>query len=310
MNVTVTGAGGFLASHLIPRLLEGGHQVTGVDILNPGSRESWRLDPFRSHQRFTYLWRSVEDLPFAFTDAILHLAAVTDVNFGRHSPLFTLQQNVQATLKLLWLAANQQPGPPHLIYISTHSVYGPNHLQPIPEDVPLRPATFYGASKAMAEMMVRAVCQESRPEIPYTIIRPSLMYGERERPGALASLFLGLAFGNKPIRLEGGGQQTRDMTYVSNVVDLLALALEDSRSHGQTYNAGSGQEIPIHLLAERAMIAANREPVGSLVITDARPGEEGRLLLDSSKATRELGWSPVVPFEQGFHRLIKEFSKR
>ena len=301
-NIVLSGAGGFLASHLIPSLLADGHHVTGVDIVHPA--DAWRLDvtEIRHHPNFTYEWGSAGEWRRYPDDAIvIHAAAVTDVRFSSGSPRYTLQRNLGDAALLLEECARQQVA--QVIVVSTHSVYGRQDVQPISEHAELRPSTFYGAVKAAQELLALSYYRERG--LPVTVVRPALMYGERERSGALVTTFLQKALREETITLEGGGLQTRDFNYVGNMVQAVMLLLGAGWACGDVFNVGSGEEISIRHLALLAKKIAGREDKHvALADVRAREGEEGRVFLDSSKIMAH-GYKPEVGFTEGVERTSR-----
>lgn len=301
-DIIVTGSAGFLASHLLPSLLSDGHRVTGVDIVHPD--DAWRLDAteIRHHPNFTYVWGSAGEwqrLPE--NGIVIHAAAVTDVRFASASPRYTLERNFQDMARLLEECVHQGVG--QVIVFSTHSVYGKQLLQPIPEDVALHPSNFYGAAKAAQELLALSYFHEKG--LPVTVVRPALMFGERERTGALVTTFLRKALHEETITLDGGGMQTRDMCYVGNTVQAIKLLLNADWAKGEVFNIGSGEEISIRRLALLAeQIAKTEKKRPTLVDGRARDGEEGRLFLDSTKIMQH-GYKPEVGFTEGVERTSR-----
>ena len=304
-RVLITGSCSFLASHLIPLLLAANHEVDGIDLHHPESRETWRMEAFRKHRAFRYRWGNmaeggvsrvaVTNNAIWVPDVVIHIGAVTDVRWSLANPSYTLLTNTQDTVAVMQQCLHFDPRP-HFIYVSTHSVYGGGHTQPIAEDVPLHPSTFYGATKAASEALVTAFGAEQG--LPYTTVRPALMYGERERPGSLVTNFLGRAMRSETITLDGGGWQARDMVYGGDVARFIALITKPGlhyRTLGQVFNAGSGRAIAIRDLAQWCIDHFRR---GQIAEGPQRAGEEGVFYLDNNKA-QKLGWRPEVLFEDG-----------
>lgn len=297
MDVLITGAAGFLGARLMEHFLEHGHRPFGVDLVHPD--DAWRL-PSRY---LDYRWGAMDKFPRDVEPAaIIHAGAVTDVAWSRRNPSYTLEANTIATASLLREVADRRLQT-HFIYISTHSVYGPQPIQPTPENVALNPSTLYGAAKASSEMLVKGICQEEG--IPYTIIRPALMCGVKERPGALVSTFIKRALSrSSQIRIDGNGLQTREIQPVENVVDALYAVAQNPRCFGYTFNAGSGNEVAIRDLAIKACYHANRELDTGLTWGPPRDGEEGRLALDSTLLQDFTGWTPKVHLDDIFPTMV------
>lgn len=303
--VVITGAAGMTGAHLTRALLADGHSVTALDIVHPNDCRRLRCllpEYWPQSSQFRYIWGSAGDFHALPPNAtVIHLASVTDVRFASASPAYTAQLNIMTVARLLDECIRQEAD--QFILFSSHSVYGHQLRLPCPEDVPLYPSNHYGAVKAAAESLATAACREHG--LPVTVLRPSLMFGEWERPGSLVSTFLRRAFLRQPITLDGGGQQARDLNYVGNTVDAVRtlIPLNPVPSRPQVLNIGSGHEVSIRQLAAYCCDAAN-VPFSDLC-TDgpARAGEEGRLVLDPTRAHALLG-KPRTSFEAGFSRTV------
>ena len=305
LRIGITGGAGFLGSHLTLCLELLGHQVVIIDRVHP--RDAWRLEGLNPE----YHWRSTEDgiIGIEPVDILINAAAVTDVNFASRSPSYSMQTGLRGTLALL--EAMKAGWCRQFVQISTHSVYGkpivaPNGVTcPFTEGSLLRPSNFYGAIKAAQEMM--ALTYHHQWGLDTTVLRMCLMYGERERSGALVSTFIKLAREGRTITLDGGGQQLRELNYVANAVFGICAVLDNFRCAGEVYNISSGEEISIRELAELAVATTGR---GQLQDGPPRPGEEGRILVDHSKATRELGYKPHTMWDEGFRLTYDDIVRR
>ncbi|MCG3772208.1 MAG: UDP-glucose 4-epimerase [Nitrosomonadaceae bacterium] len=303
MNIAITGVGGFLGAHLLKRFLDNGDTVYGIDLYPRESPELYRISRDLYCPRFEYIWGGVQDigtlLNHVTVDVIIHAAATSDVPFSSRSPIYAFDQIMHATMAVANFAAERNI---KLINISTFSVYGEGHQQPMIEDLPLRPGSPYGASKAAAEHWVTSL-GKSRTLDAITI-RPASMYGENERHTGLVSMLLKRALTGHKVFMEGDGEQTRDFNYVGNVVDFIQLALArwDTIGTQRTFNVGSGTELSIRELLERVAAVSGREFDNLVQQKPARAWEEGRIVLDISHA-RELGYEPKVSFDEGFNQL-------
>lgn len=310
MNILVTGAAGFVASHLIPALLARDHVVTGLDAMAPNSEEAWRLNGFRDHPGYSHIWAGAQDIGTALSIRnghpylVIHLAATTDVPFSGRSPRYAFDQVYSAAQAVAdyCLASRAR-----MLHFSTFSVYGRFHAIPIVEDVQLRPGSPYGAAKAAAETYI--ISRMESAGLDAAIIRPATMFGPRERPTGLVSMFLNLVQNGKGIVLEGGGYQTRDLNCVTNVVDLVLAMVADwgkldaLHSHDRIFNAGSGEEVEIRGLAERCYRALNRE--WDPKEAPPRAWEEGRVMLSNIWSNTVFGYQPRVDFSTGFEDLVE-----
>lgn len=297
-GIFCTGAAGFFMSHLIPQLLAKGHEVWGCDIVHQS--DAWRIHPVLDNKKFHYVWGSAGDADVEGIDYIIHAAAVTDVRYSSQNHSDTIRRNTLDCLSLLDNARRENVA--HTIVFSTHSVYGSQDLIPTPEHVGLKPSNFYGAAKAAQEIMALSYARELN--MPVTVVRPSLMFGERERTGALVSTFLKRALTGQQVTLDGGGMQTRDMNYVENVAGAIIKLLGQVWAYGRVFNIGGEDEISILHLAKMAAEYAGRD-IGEFAVSGPpRAGEEGRLVLDG-RLLRSYGLPPHIGFNEGFRRTAE-----
>jgi len=306
-TVLVTGAAGFLGAALTRKLLADNHDVIALDVVPPA--EAWRLD--LDTPGLEYKWISIHDLqPGDIPTHVVHCAAPTNVNQVAQTPRHAAHLAVDGTVAVLE-AARRSGRVERFVHISTHSVYGNQPVQPIPEYVKLRPGTLYGALKAAQEII--ALTYYECYDMPVVVIRSATLFGVFERSGALVRTFLERVRDGKPIILTGDGSQSRDLSYIDNTVEgvLLALFTHDRNVPGKILNIGSGQDVPIRVLAEQAIRLMDGD-AGLLRFGPPRPGEEGRLSLDLSEARHLLGYDPPVSFEEGLRRTaawVKELRR-
>jgi len=301
LKILITGAAGFLASH-IAEYLSRSHEILGVDLIHPN--DAWRIKGIP----IEYSWCSLPDaLPLLkHVDILIHCAAVTDVGMASRSPIHAATVNVDYTAMLMEEAYKNKV---RVIYISTHSVYGKSQRENgvFKEEDVLCPSNLYGATKAAAELV--ALSYHRQHGLDVTVLRMALMYGQRERSGALVSTFVKKALAGETITLDGGGRQTRDFNYVSNAVDAIELIINTHHMHkvsGQIFNVSSGRDISIRDLANAANEFAMKYAgcQAEIVEGPARGGEEGKLRLDCQKII-ELGYVPLVGFTEGFDRTAQ-----
>src|SRR5688500_13695995 len=292
-RMLVTGAAGFLGSHLCERLLEDGHDVVGVDCFTEHyARELKECNLDRARQ-----WDSFElveaDLANGGVSALLdeadtvfHLAAEPGVRGGRLRAY--LRRNVIATQRLL---ATQ---PRRLVYASSSSVYGNAAHQS--ESAPLAPLSFYAATKVAVERLARA------SGVPAVGLRYFTIYGPRQRPDMAFHRFIARCLDGEPIAVIGDGRQVRDFTYVGDAVEATLAAAARGRP-GAIYNVGGGH--PVELRDAIALIA---ELVGGPVTVEHRDevgGEARRTACDGTLARRELGFVPQTPLGTGIARQFE-----
>ena len=303
MKVVVTGAAGFIGSHLVDRLLAEGHEVTGIDAFvdfYPRALKEQNLRSARDHRRFRLVEARLQDGPLesALEGAgqVYHLAAQAGVrsSWGREFQLYT-DHNVLATQRLLEAAV--QAGVPRLVYASSSSVYGDSRDLPLREDAPCRPLSPYGVTKLAAEHL--AALYERNHGLPVVSLRYFTVYGPRQRPDMAFHRFLAAARDGTPIRLFGDGKQTRDFTYVDDIVTATRRA-GDSGRPGCVYNVGGGQRLALEEVLRTIEQATGR----TLAVTrdEAQKGDMRDTFADTSAAKRDLAFHPAVTLPEGLAR--------
>ena len=301
MRVVVTGAAGFIGSHLCERLLGDGHEVVGIDCFTDYYARPLKeanLDVARGQERFTFHdldLRSDElDHVLDGADAVVNEAAMPGL--VRSWEDFDAYQSCNLTGLQRLIAACQRTEIPRLVQASTSSVYGTNAIGG--EDQPLRPVSPYGVTKLAAEHLLLA--HHAANALPVVILRYFSIFGPRQRPDMAYRIFCERLLAGEPITVFGDGSQSRGNTYVSDCVAATVAALTHGRM-GEAYNVGGGEELTLtdalRVLAEVLDVdpIIHHEPV--------RPGDQQRTKADISKATSELGWVPVVDAATG---LAKE----
>jgi UDP-glucose 4-epimerase len=312
----VTGAAGFVAGNLIPKLVEAGHAVRGFDVVAPDG--AWRIAKEVEAKQVDYRWKSTVDLESADldgVDALVHLAAQADVPLGIASPRFTSIANIDSTLRI-WdvLSKRKLEGRPvpRVIHMSSESVYGvvPADRQPITEEVPGNPTNAYAATKLAAETIAKAYAAQFG--LPLTILRSTTLYGPGSRTKQVVPIFIRQALRGQDITVEGDGSSTRDFNYVGNMVDGIGLALANPSALG-TFNIGSGREVSVGELAQAAVDAVNRLRATPSKVTYGpwRAGEQGvKLRISIEKARSVLGYEPRTTFEEGLAETVRYWAAR
>ena len=302
-RVLVTGAAGFIGSHLVDRFLAGGYEVVGVDAFTSHysrRRKERNLASAMSEGGF----RLVEgdllhldlDLLLGEVDGVVHLAGEPGVrrSWGDNFPRY-MERNVLTTGRLL--EASERTGVAKFVYASSSSVYGPDPGHPVGEEHPRRPASPYGLSKLAAEELIGLHARERG--VPATILRYFTVYGPRQRPEMALSRFIFAALRGRPVDIYGDGRQRRDMTYVSDAVDATVAALEAPEG---VYNVGGGTHATVD-----EMVDAVRLVTGARVEARYGPEAEGDVRstwADSTLAVRVLGYRPRVGLEQGLAEQV------
>jgi NAD dependent epimerase/dehydratase len=317
MKVFLTGADGFIGSHLAEHLVRSGHEVQALAIYNSQGSWGW-LDtlPADIKKELNVVLGDIRD-PYhmnqlmAGQDAVMHLAALIAIPFSYVAPDMYVQTNVQGTLNLLNAARTH--GVSRFIHTSTSEVYGTAQYVPMDEGHILQGQSPYSASKIGADQMVRSFY--SSFELPTMTIRPFNTYGPRQSARAVIPTIISqLAAGKKSINL-GALTPTRDFTYVTDTARGFEKALHATTGIGEVTNLGVGFEVTI---GQTFDIINEIMGAGAVATEDPnriRPknSEVERLFSDNTKAKSVLGWQPEIVgiegFRVGLEKTIEWFSK-
>lgn len=304
----VTGAGGFIASHLVEALLADGWTVRGM--LRYGSAgDLGCLADLKDEARGAVELRRGDLLDAEFVteccrgvDTVFHLGARISIPYSYAAPRDTIQVNCLGTLNVL--EAVRQNGVRRLVHTSTSEVFGSAVSVPMDEAHRLKGQSPYAASKIAADKIVESYhCSFGTPCV---IVRPFNTYGPRQSPRAVISRIMQQVLDGGPVRL-GSLWPRRDFTYVEDTVSGFIRAAETEDAVGQEFNLGAGSDISIGDLAEMILRIAGCDM--ELISEDARErppeSEVSRLLSDNRKAARVLGWSPAVGLEEGLARTLQ-----
>jgi nucleoside-diphosphate-sugar epimerase len=298
-RIVVTGAAGFVGSHLCQALLAAGHQVTGVDAFipyYPRPLKERNLAGITARPGFTFheLDLRTDDVRPLLDGAevVFHLAAMAGLlrSWSEFDDYMTC--NVQATQRLL--AAASACGVQHFLNISTSSVYG--RFATGDEDAPLAPASPYGITKLAAEQLCRAYAENFG--LPVTILRLFSVYGPRQRPDMGYHIFIRSILRDQVITVYGDGNDSRSNTYIADCVQGLLLAFQHrDRSVGETFNIGGGEEVTVNQVLALLGELIGRTP--RVVPGPSRPGDQRRTAADIGKARRLLGYAPATSVHDG-----------
>ena len=311
MKVFLTGADGFIGSHLAEHLVRSGHEVKALAIYNSQGSWGW-LDtlPADIKDSLEVVLGDIRD-PYhmnqlaAGQDAIMHLAALIAIPFSYVAPDMYVQTNVQGTLNLLNAARTHNVG--RFIHTSTSEVYGTAQYVPMDEGHMLQGQSPYSASKIGADQMVRSFY--SSFELPTMTIRPFNTYGPRMHPndGRVVSNFIVQALRGDPITIYGDGKQTRSFCFVSDLVEGLRRLMDSPDEITGPINLGNPGEFTMMELAEaviRLTGSTSRPVFRPAPVDDPRQRQP-----DITKARGKLGWEPKVALEQGLIQTIAYFDK-
>jgi UDP-glucose 4-epimerase len=296
----VTGAAGFIGSHLSEKLIELGHEVLGIDNLSVGRIEN--LENIINNKNFRFMtldisdFQQVKEIQLNF-DYIFHLAALADIVPSIKNPEAYFVSNCNGTLNMLQVA--KQIPLKKFIYSASSSCYGIPDVYPTPETSRIQPEYPYALTKYIGELTVLHWQKVFR--IPAISLRLFNVYGPRARTsgtyGAVFGVFLAQKLSGKPLTVVGDGNQTRDFTYVTDVVEAFIAAALSKSTHG-IFNVGSGGTYSVNQLVDLIE--------GEITHIPKRPGEPDCTFADISKIKQELGWNPKVSFEKGVQELLSQ----
>ena len=319
MRVMVTGAAGFIGSHLVDRLMGDGEDVLAVDDLSSGSLANL-ADARRSQiGKFTFQRADITSTALAELikrnkpEVIFHLAAQVDVRKSLKDPIHDAMINIIGTLNLLQAAS--EAGSEKVVFTSSGGcIYGePDESRlPITEDQVWSPEALpespYGVSKKVVLDYLRYFKEVHG--LDYVALALANVYGPRQEPasevgleGQVVAIFSRRMLANRPCTIYGDGTQTRDFVYVDDVVSAFVAARD--QGSGQLINVGSGRELSVNELhSTLAELTGTRYEAQH---APARPGELDRIVVDPSKAGRELGWSPTTELHEGLKQTVAWF---
>ncbi|MDO8125618.1 MAG: SDR family oxidoreductase [Candidatus Brocadiales bacterium] len=299
MRCLVTGGAGFIGSHLVDCLLSDGHEVTVLDNFCTGRIQN--LIQHKGDPKLTILEKDISDFLsikdyFVGVEWVFHLAARADIVPSIVSPIDYHSSNVDGTVAVL--EASRRAGVKRFLYTASSSCYGIPDTYPTPETAPIRPQYPYALTKYLGEECALHWAQVYK--LPAVSLRLFNVYGPRSRTsgtyGAVFGVFLAQKLNGKPFTVVGNGTQTRDFTYVGDVVEAFVTAA-NSNITGISLNVGSGNTYSVNRLVELLG--------GDVVHIPERPGEPRCTQADISKVKRLLGWKPTVSFEDGVSILLE-----
>jgi nucleoside-diphosphate-sugar epimerase len=299
----VTGGAGFIGSHLVEELVRRGERVRVVDSLVTGRREN--LSSVAGRIEFVEGDLAAADVATsaaAGVDYVLHQAAIPSVPRSVAEPVFCHRANVDATLNLL--VAARDAGVRRLVFAGSSSVYGNISVLPTREDLPLDPLTPYALQKLMGEQYLKLFTSLYGLETVST--RYFNVFGPRQDPSSpysgVISLFIQALLDGRAPTIYGDGEQTRDFTYVANVVDGVLKACHASGVAGQVINVATGGRVSLN-----ALFATLRSLTGVSVLPaygPARTGDVRHSQADIGRARAMLGYSPSIEFDEGLTRTL------
>jgi nucleoside-diphosphate-sugar epimerase len=304
MKVCVTGGAGFIGSHLVDRLVADGHEVSVLDDLSSGSRDNL----VRSADRLRFVEGDVRD-PHAVREAfegaqvVFHQAARASVVRSLEDPAGVTDVNVAGTVQVL--VGARDAGARRVVFASSSSVYGDTDVRLKAEDLPLRPRSPYAASKAAGEHYLAAFGASFGLE--WAALRYFNVYGPRQSPrsayAAVIPLFVDACLAGRRPTIFGDGLQTRDFTYVADVVEANVRCALVPEAPCAALNVGAGRAHGIGELAARVadLVGARVTPRHAA----PRPGDVAHSLADVRRLERAVGWRPTTSLEAGLVRVVE-----
>jgi UDP-glucose 4-epimerase len=322
VSVLVTGASGFIGSHVVDALVAAGEDVVGIDDLSSGSLDNLAEARSSAAGRLSFHQLDItsdavaEVVARARPEVIFHLAAQVDVRKSVADPVHDAMVNIIGTLRILQAAC--EAGTAKIVFTSSGGcIYGePDAARlPVTEDqvfsVEAMPESPYGVSKKVMLDYLRYF--RAVKGLDFTALALSNVYGPRQEPasevgleGQVVAIFSRRLLAEKPCTIYGDGTQTRDFVYVSDVA--AAFLAARTAASGQLVNIGSGEELSVNELYARlqALAGSDLEPAYAA----ARPGELQRIVVDPSKAAEVLDWKPAVGLEEGLAQTLEYFRAR
>jgi UDP-glucose 4-epimerase len=303
MKILITGGAGFVGSHLCDKYVKSGDTVLCFDNFMNGNLMNIRhLLNFRNFKLIQGDIRDYDLLEKIMrdVDAVFHLAAQIHVDRSIIEPKLTYDINVLGTQNVLEIARMNDVE--KIIHASTSEVYGSAQYAPMDEKHPLNSPHPYGASKIAADRMCYAYIETYGMNI--CIIRPFNLYGPRQKDsgyGGVISIFTKRVLSNMPPVIYGSGEQTRDYTYVDDIVRAYDLLLKHPQPIREPINFGTGEDVKINDLAKKIIELCGKDLTP--VHVEERPGEVTRLIADISEA-KKLGWKPDYTLNAGLKKFI------
>jgi nucleoside-diphosphate-sugar epimerase len=299
----VTGGAGFIGSHLSEELARRGHTVRVADSLITGKRSN--LDHVKGVE---FLEGDLADPAFAQraaqgVDYVLHQAAIPSVPRSVQDPITSNRANVDATLNVL--VAARDAGVKRLVFAGSSSAYGNTPTLPKREDMPSNPLSPYALQKVVGEQYLQMFTRLYGLET--VSIRYFNVFGPRQDPtspySGVISVFATALIENRSPKIYGDGEQTRDFTYVANVVDGVLRACEAAGASGEVINVATGGRISLNQLFKvmRTLVGGTVEPE----YVEVRSGDVKDSQADITKAERILGYTPIVSFEEGLKKTLE-----
>lgn len=310
-NVLITGADGFIGSHLTEMLYSQGYKVKALSQYNSFNNWGW-LEKINCKEKIEILTGDIRDYNYCKsitknTDIIFHLAALIAIPFSYIAPDSYLETNVKGTLNIC--QASKENKISRLIHTSTSEVYGTAKYVPIDESHPLQPQSPYSATKVAADALAMSFFHSF--DLPLTIARPFNTYGPRQSARAvIPTIITQIASGKKKIKL-GDTSPTRDFNYVEDCCRALILIAENNKTIGETINIGSNSEISILNTLEliKELMSSDVSFINDEERLRPKKSEVFRLWCDNKKIQQLVGYEPKFSIKDGLKETIDWITK-
>jgi len=303
-RILITGAAGFIGTHLTEVLLKNNNYLILLDNFNEsykGKEERLRgiIKNYKSEENYKLIKGNLLDTSIykqidKDIDYIFHLAAQAGVRYSINNPIEVINNNVISTIKIYEFAIKTEKLK-KLIYASSSSVYGNPSYTPCDEDHQKNPISPYALSKLTGEIYADYYYHEY--EIPITSLRFYSVYGPRGRPDMAIYKFYNLMFQNKELSIYGNGEQLRDFTYISDIIDGLILAGEKDESKGEVFNLGYSNPISVNQLVDKMYKIASKTKKVKYI--QKQKGDVNITHSDINKAKRMLDFRPKIDIDKG-----------
>jgi UDP-glucose 4-epimerase len=303
MNYLVTGACGFIGSKLAEKLISSGHSVTTVDNLSTGSLDA--LPPgVELIEGDCFDEKCLSKLHKKNFDAIFHIAGQSSGEISFDDPVYDLQTNTQSTLMLLDLAKKNNCR--KFIYASSMSVYGNLKKQPVSENCPLQPISFYAIGKLASEHYLRTYSGFGLQTISLRLFN---VYGPGQnmknlRQG-MVSIYLAQAFENGEILVKGSGERYRDLVYIDDVVNAFCKTLEYDKKGYHCFNIGTNVKTTVDEIVSTISVRLKKNI--KVVNLKSTPGDTHGIYADTNYTKTELNWKHTISFSDGLKKMIDWF---
>ena len=306
MKVLITGATGFIGSHLTDFLLKKGMKIVAFDRYNPNYNLGW-LEHHKKNKNINFIFGDVRDYDSVFKSmkgckAVFHLAALGGIPYSYDSPLAYYKTNVEGSYNVLEAAKVQNLN--QIILTSTSETYGTAQYVPIDEKHPMSAQSPYSASKISADFL--GLSYWNSFNMPIKIVRPFNVFGPRQSPRAVIPSIIIQALNNKNKIKLGNIVPSRDYTFVTDTCEAFYKVFKSKKIFGQILNIGTNKEFKIKDIALKVFKKLDVNPKIVQDTNRVRSGksEVKRLLCDNKKILKSIGWKPKVSFDEGLSQTI------